>query len=143
MSINNRQMFLINTVEPDDVLGIFRKIESQTVELSPFLSSSEQLACYYDLLNCDLIDITSRQIGANYYDIICDDEGLLKSNHHITLWKQKEPELVGNLLITKYDKMGNNIGLTKTEIIQLKSNLKKIRYSQINSTKIYLAYTHK
>lgn len=33
---------------------------------------------WYRLLRCDLIDIVSRQIGGRYFDIICDDEGLLR-----------------------------------------------------------------
>lgn len=33
---------------------------------------------YYKALDCDIIDITMRTVGNKRYDIICDDEGLLK-----------------------------------------------------------------
>jgi len=38
------------------------------------------LDAYYELLRCDCIDIVSRVIGGEVYDIICDDEALLKEN---------------------------------------------------------------
>lgn len=36
------------------------------------------LAEWYRLINCDLIDITTHNIGGRSYDIIADDEGLLR-----------------------------------------------------------------
>lgn len=75
---------------------------------------------YYDLLNCDIIDIVDRKIGDGYYSIICDDEGLLKSDYRISsINKNKEPMLVGNLLITKHNYEGEDIGLTEDEAYQI------------------------
>ena len=33
---------------------------------------------YYRLIGCSLVDITQREIAGKYYEIICDDEGLLR-----------------------------------------------------------------
>jgi hypothetical protein len=56
---------------------------------------------YYELLNCDTIDIVSRKIAGKYYEIICDDEGLLVNMPTLSAaWKTtKKPALFGNLLI--------------------------------------------
>lgn len=55
---------------------------------------------YYRLLSVDLVDIVSRKIGGEYYEIICDDEGLLKANPKISAINNLgEPMLVGSLLI--------------------------------------------
>ena len=55
---------------------------------------------YYELLDCSCIDIVQRKIGHKYYDIICDDEGLLVSQPKISAiddWGKVM--LVGNLLV--------------------------------------------
>ena len=56
---------------------------------------------YYRLIDCDTIDIVSRKIAGKYYEIICDDEGLLVDVPILSAaWKTtKKPALFGNLLI--------------------------------------------
>ena len=56
---------------------------------------------YYKLLDCDIIDIVQRKIAGKYYEIICDDEGLLVDAPILSAaWKTtKKPALFGNLLI--------------------------------------------
>lgn len=77
----------------------------------------------YRLLNCDCIDITSRKIGKHYYDIICDDDGLLKDSPTVTAIDVKtcRPMLVGNLLITKHNVEGENVGLTEKQVKEIMS----------------------
>lgn len=70
------------------------------------ITIEKTLEAYYKILNCDVIDITTRSIGGVYYDIVCDDEGLLKTYPictAITLDHLANPtcELVGNILVCK------------------------------------------
>ena len=55
---------------------------------------------FYKLIKCDCIDIVSRKIGNKYYDIICDDNGLLVNRPVVSAIDiLNNPALVGNLLI--------------------------------------------
>lgn len=78
-----------------------------------------ELDAYYHILNCSTIDIVSRRIGPRgrkYYDIICDDEGLLVSPTKISAVDSiGRPMLVGNLFICSHDAAGNEISLTDIE----------------------------
>ena len=72
---------------------------------------------YYRVLNCDIFDITNREIGRKRFDIMCDDEGLLKSNPiPSALDVFNRCALVGNLFIVKHDEEGNTVSLTFSEI---------------------------
>ena len=65
------------------------------------------LESFYKLLDCDMIEIAPRRIGfphhnrtTKIYDIICDEEGLLKDSPKISAIDNiGSPMLVGNLLI--------------------------------------------
>lgn len=95
-----------------------QKSDPYIVEIDGSLNS------YYQILNCDTFDIASRRIGENYYDIYCDDEGLLKSNPIVSaISSDRQPMLVGNLFVTKTDEEGNTISLTDEEIEEVKRNL--------------------
>ena len=46
---------------------------------NPYIAEIDgSIESYYQILKCDMFDIATRRIGENYYDIYCDDEGLLK-----------------------------------------------------------------
>lgn len=82
------------------------------------------LETYYDLLKCRVIDITTRKIGDKYYDIICDDEGLLKGEIRISaLDKDDEPCLAGNLIISNYDDWGNGVSLDDADVRNILNNV--------------------
>ena len=89
------------------------------------------LDAYYEVLHCSTIDITSRRIGPRgrkYYDIICDDEGLLVAPTKISaLNSSGKPELVGNLFICAHDAEGNEVSLTDTEARRILGNVYKTR----------------
>ena len=75
------------------------------------------LQSYYDLLGVDYIDIVSRKIGGKYYDIICDDEALLKADPVLTMiGPHCEPMLCGSLFICRHDGQGNEVSLTKSDV---------------------------
>ena len=82
---------------------------------------------YYKLIGCDTIDIVYYKIGSRYYNIICDDEGLLKDSIRISAFdKQMHPILVGNLLIFgDTDENAEFTSLTDRDIIQIKERIGK------------------
>ena len=85
------------------------KAEPRTIEAN--------LDEYYKLLDVSTIDIVTRKIGETYYDIICDDEALLKNRPIISMIDSKcNPMLFGNLFIVKHDGRGELKSLTKADV---------------------------
>lgn len=80
-----------------------------------------ELKEYYDLIECSCIDIVSRRIGDTYFDIICDDEGLLKDNPRVSaIDTEGNVMLVGNLIFSHTDDDGETIGVTDEEIAMIR-----------------------
>ena len=76
----------------------------------------DNLDTFYKVIKCDTIDIVRRKIGKKYYNIICDDEGLLKEKSIALMEKEHREILVGNLIITGLeDKNGELTSLTEKE----------------------------
>lgn len=70
--------------------------EERTIEKS--------LTSYYATLRCSRIGIVSRGIGGKRYDIICDDEALLKSPAYTSaLDPDDNPALFNSLFVVKFD----------------------------------------
>lgn len=78
----------------------------------------------YKVVGCRYIDIVSRVIGKDRFDIVCDDEGLL-FDHPIpsALDKNNGVMLVGNLFICEHDGEGNLISLTDEQIRAIRKNV--------------------
>lgn len=85
-----------------------------------FKTIPANLESYYKTLDCELIDIVNRQVGHdkdNRYNIICDDEALLKSpavstaiDHSLNYC------LYGNLFVVGVDEETGDVrSLTKDE----------------------------
>lgn len=86
------------------------------------------LATYYELLACDCIDIVTRTVGGRTFDIICDDEALLKEPHHVSAVNHDmEPMLVGSLLFVHHDGEGNTTGITSDEAAFLGEYVRSLR----------------
>ena len=76
-----------------------------------------ELETYYKLLECDTIDIVYRKIGDRYFDVICDDEALLKAGSQVTCVDRRyNPMLFGNLLLVHHDEEGSTLGLEEDDI---------------------------
>ena len=92
---------------------------------NPYVAEIDgSLDSLYAILNCSLFDVASRKIGDQYFDIYCDDEGLLKCNPQLSAMSSNhEPMLVGNLFIVKHDSEGGMISLNEDEIKLIKRNL--------------------
>lgn len=91
---------------------------------SKVINTDGGLENYYKLLNCDLIDITERKIGGQYFDIICDDEGLFKEGNRVSAVSEDgRPQLVGSLLICNHDGEGGESGLSEKDVQKLSKRL--------------------
>lgn len=90
---------------------------------------------YYRLMEVEIIDIVTRKINGKYYDIICDDEGLLKDKPIPTVFDtNREPMIVGNIIIAGLaDEDGNMTDLTDEDIVAINASLGIVRFN--NGTK--------
>lgn len=77
----------------------------------------KSLEGYYALLRCDCIDIPSRTIGDRRFDIICDDEGLLKAPSFVSAYDcDGSPMLAGPIFVVKFDGKEDVTSLTEEEL---------------------------
>lgn len=77
------------------------------------------LQMFYDKIDCDLIDIAVRKIDGKEFNIVLDEEGVLKEYPIVSAIDGKcNPMLVGNLMFFsgKTTPDGELIGLTEEEI---------------------------
>lgn len=70
-----------------------------------------------------------RRINGKYFNIICDDEGLLTENPKIAaIDKNRDPMLVGNLIIAgDVDDDGGLLGLNEEDVKLINANITTIR----------------
>ena len=99
-----------------------KNIYPEIVEIMPDGSNLEEL---YRLLNCRTIDIVKRPFGNKYFNVIVDDEGLLKDNFipsafSVAKTKGTQLDLVGNLLVVgPADDEGNFTEISDQEIFTI------------------------
>lgn len=74
------------------------------------------LESFYKIIDCDLIEIVQIEVEGKFYDVICDEEFLLKEKPVPTLFIDNENVLCGNLIFTTCDEDGKTQGLTDTDI---------------------------
>lgn len=105
------------------------KITGLLIDVNTGKSSAKtidrNLESYYKILECDTIDIVSRNIGTRRFDIICDDEALLKSPCNPSAFDMHyECCLFGNLFVTgEADEEGNLTSLSKKDLKYLQYHL--------------------
>ena len=91
------------------------KMEVNAVEIE------DKLEDFYKLINCNTIDIVSRSVDGVVFDIVCDDEGLLKDEIVVSAMNHDfRAMLVGNLIFAHHDEEGGLVGLTDDEIDHIK-----------------------
>lgn len=94
------------------------------------------LSEWYRLLRCDLIDITERTIGGIVFDVIADDEGLLKPRAKVTgLDAAGQPVLVGNLVFCHSTPEGAEAGLSDEDIALLRRHVVQLTSLEDDSEK--------
>ena len=90
------------------------------------LNIKDDLQSYYNLLECNTIDIIRRKIGKRYFNIVCDDEGALLDRAKISAVSNLgDIRLVGNLIICAGDitEDGDLIGLTDDQAEYVKQHI--------------------
>ena len=88
------------------------------------IDRAEELKGLYRVCECDVIDIVVRAIGGAAYNIVCDDEGLLKADPVCTAATTcGEPALFGNLFITRDNGLGELVGLDDEDITRIKRSI--------------------
>lgn len=81
---------------------------------------------YYAALGCSCIDIVTRKIGGKAFDIVCDDEALLKADPIPSACNYSGyGMLYGALFVCKGDSQGNLVSLTDDECLHV---LKRVNY---------------
>lgn len=91
----------------------------------------------YKILDVETIDVAVRKIGNFTYDIICDDEGLLKDSLPSAVTANDEVQLVGNLLLVNHDEEGNFTSLTDEQIKDLGKHLVMAMMAYKGDTRVY------
>lgn len=82
----------------------------------------DSLDAFYELLNCRTIDITQRKIKGKVFDVMCDDEGLLKDYCLVSAYDSSgRVALVGNLMFFHTDRDGNLVGISDDECVHILS----------------------
>ena len=84
----------------------------------------DNLQTYYNLIQCDTIDIVRMNINGKAYDIVCDDEALFKTDVKASAFDDEyHPQLYGNLIITGCaDVEGILTSLTEEDINNIRGN---------------------
>lgn len=105
------------------VMVLDTKAESELDEFT-VREIKDDLDTFYDIIGCRCIDIPRRQIGGEYYDIICDDEGLLKDYPQVAIVdKSLQPMIVGTIIITKSDDEGELVSLSDEDIARIRGEV--------------------
>ena len=101
------------------------------------LDFEDDLKVMYSLLDCETIDIVERKINGKFYDIIIDDEGLLRGKQAMPAHAMSEEftdmftgqitreKLYGNLLIVRHDGHGNFKSLTDEDIDRIRQMVRE------------------
>ena len=113
------------------------KLQPQIVETPGGLEEWDRL------IGCRLITISYFDIAGKRYDIISDDEALLKQGGKVTaIDPEHNPLLVGNLVICNYDGDGGEAGLTDQDIKSITENIVVLTEAQAENPKKWLALSN-
>ena len=99
-------------------------------KMPKLMNIPHDLSTFYELINCDNIEVVTRKIGTRTYTIICDEEGLFKRYPIVSMISDKPTSyLVGNLIITSHTECGEFVGLSDEEIKEVMGNFTKCLYA--------------
>ena len=118
------------------IKGVLIDVISNTAKV---VEIEKSLKSYYKILNCDLIDITSRYIGGKLFDIICDDEGLFKEDFIASaVTSYNRIALVGNLFVVKFDGNDDETSLDDEEIEHILNHVKMVKCNLYEEGRVML-----
>ena len=94
---------------------------------------NDDIDTFHELIGCRCIDITTRKVAGEYYDIMCDDEGLLIDDAiPSAITPDGYVQLVGNLMLFKNDDSGNLMSLSDKDIKRIRDKIFQIQYYSSN-----------
>lgn len=83
------------------------------------IDDTNKLNEYYRYLDCRCIDMATIDVDGHAYDVICDDEALLRQPLIPSLYISEERVFFGNLAFVKVDEEGGTVGLDREDLIRL------------------------
>lgn len=117
-----------DTEKRTEINGVLLDIENNEAKVVTFVPNLQN---YYRMLHCCTIDIVERKIGVRKgkrFDIVCDDEGLLKNEPKISAINDMgAPMLVGSLLVVGLAKEGLEQTLSDEDAEFVMEKIKKMR----------------
>ena len=106
----------------NELRGFLIKTNGECTEAR--IDREHELEELYRVCECNTIDIVSRKIAGDYYDITCDDEALLKTEPVFTaVSKDNYLMLCGNLFITRNNAAGELADLTDDDVLRIQHSL--------------------
>lgn len=116
------------------VKGYLVDVKQGTVGVVEFEDTLQNI---YTLLDVDVIDVVERKVGNHIFDVICDDEGLLKSDYVVSAYSSdKEPVLVGNLLLVNHDGNGDFTSITDEQVAEIEQCVSSVITSDSGEIKM-------
>lgn len=109
--------------------GLLLKAGERTIEdYGIEVEFSNSLKEYYDVIGCDCIEIIERSIGNRPFSLVCDEEGLLKSDPIPCCVNAYDREIIyGNVLVTGLtDEEGNLTSLTDEDVQLILNNTMRV-----------------
>lgn len=97
----------------------------------------DELKNYYKLLQCSCVCMPIRWLGDRYFNIYCDDNGLLKENPIIAAFSADNEEyLVGNLIFAHTDREGYTTSLSDDDISYIKRFIRPVKLYENGEVRI-------
>lgn len=83
------------------------------------IDDMDKLNEYYHYLDCRCIDMAPIDVDGHVYDVVCDDEAMLRQPLIPSLYISEEQVFFGNLAFVKNDEEGGSVGLDREDMIRL------------------------
>ena len=83
------------------------------------IDDMDKLNEYYRYLDCRCIDMAPIDVDGHVYDVVCDDEAMLRQPLIPSLYISDEQVFFGNIAFVKNDEEGVSVGLDREDMIRL------------------------
>lgn len=83
------------------------------------IDDMDKLNEYYHYLDCRCIDMATIDVDGHAYDVVCDDEAMLRQPLIPSLYISDEQVFFGNIAFVKNDEEGVSVSLDREDMIRL------------------------
>lgn len=100
-----------------------------TIEINPdktrleshirIIDDMDKLNEYYRYLDCHCIDMAPIDVDGHIYDVVCDEEAMLRQPLIPSLYISDEQVFFGNIAFVKNDEGGVSVSLDREDMIRL------------------------